>query len=271
VKREETALLAEIASLARSLPRPVLLGLCDALESLPASAPPAERAAIVQTVAHPAMREALSRLLNTWRDRAPAVPPTTVAWSLRAASEADEYRRSYQSVELVWTGPSATATTLRRTDQALLDLIQAARRSLLLVAFTAHKIPEITTALAHSADRGVAITFIAESPETSPGRSSLAAIQALDTALAGRLAVYTWPLHQRPRDPSGRHGSLHVKCAVADDTALLISSANLTDYALNLNLNMELGLLIRRGDLPTQVAHHFRQLIHNGILTPVRY
>ena len=49
-----------------------------------------------------------------------------------------------------------------------------------------------------------------------------------------------------------RHGSLHVKCAVADDAAALISSANLTEYAMN--LNMELGLMVKGGDLPSSLA-----------------
>jgi phosphatidylserine/phosphatidylglycerophosphate/cardiolipin synthase-like enzyme len=47
--------------------------------------------------------------------------------------------------------------------------------------------------------------------------------------------VYVWPLDKRPKDGAGRHGSLHAKCAVADEAAAFISSANLTKYALNLN------------------------------------
>jgi len=41
------------------------------------------------------------------------------------------------------------------------------------------------------------------------------------------------------------HGSLHVKCAVADASVALISSANLTDYTMS--LNMELGVLVKGG------------------------
>ncbi len=60
---------------------------------------------------------------------------------------------------------------------------------------------------------------------------------------------------------------MHAKCAVADVSALLVSSANLTQYALN--LNMELGLLVRGGDLPGRVVGHLRQLIEENILVPV--
>ena len=51
---------------------------------------------------------------------------------------------------------------------------------------------------------------------------------------------------------------------MADRRALLVSSANLTAYALT--LNMELGLLVRGGDLPGRVAGHFDRLIEAGVL-----
>ena len=61
-------------------------------------------------------------------------------------------------------------------------------------------------------------------------------------------AVYVWPMDKRPIDGNGHHGSLHAKCAVADDAVLFVSSANLTAYALT--LNMELGLLVQGGFAP---------------------
>ena len=75
--------------------------------------------------------------------------------------------------------------------------------------------------------------------------------------------IFIWPLEMRPRTEDGKHGSLHAKVAVADGGTLLISSANLTEYAMS--LNMELGLLVRGGALPGQVAAHLTQLIEKGI------
>jgi phosphatidylserine/phosphatidylglycerophosphate/cardiolipin synthase-like enzyme len=63
---------------------------------------------------------------------------------------------------------------------------------------------------------------------------------------------------------NGRLGLLHVKCAVADETIMFLSSANLTGHALN--NNMELGVLLRHGRLPSQVVQHFRRLMIMGIL-----
>jgi hypothetical protein len=66
--------------------------------------------------------------------------------------------------------------------------------------------------------------------------------------------------------PKTSHSLLGVaRGAVADETAVLSSSANLTEFALA--LNMELGLLVRGGDLLSQVVDHLRRLIESGILT----
>jgi phosphatidylserine/phosphatidylglycerophosphate/cardiolipin synthase-like enzyme len=76
------------------------------------------------------------------------------------------------------------------------------------------------------------------------------------------------PPWQRPQNEQGHFGSLHVKCAVADDRTLFISSANLTEYALT--LNMELGVLIQDGPLPADVNRHFEGLMEEGVLVEVR-
>lgn len=106
-----------------------------------------------------------------------------------------------------------------------------------------------------------------ESPLESEGKLAYDGLVALGPGVAERAHVYRWPLQQRPVDEGGRRGSLHVKCAVADERSLLISSANLTAHALT--LNMEMGLLITGGLLPHQVAQHFESLIRAGTLLGV--
>jgi cardiolipin synthase len=69
---------------------------------------------------------------------------------------------------------------------------------------------------------------------------------------------------KRPKDSLGRYGSLHAKCAVVDSNLLFLSSANLTEFAFN--LNMELGVLIKGGDPPRAVEMHFHALIATGCL-----
>ena len=67
-----------------------------------------------------------------------------------------------------------------------------------------------------------------------------------------------------PGIPAASSGILHVKCVVADGRWLFLSSANLTDYAFT--INMELGLLITGGDLPNRIERHFDRLIDLGTL-----
>ena len=134
-----------------------------------------------------------------------------------------------------------------------------------MVTFAAYKIPVLNEAMLAAARRGVEVSLIFESPDA--GKTGFAAIGAAGEELQALSTVYVWPSDKRPTDAAGRHGSLHAKCAVADEAAVLVSSANLTEYALN--LNMELGLLVRGGDLPGRVVGHLRQLVREGVLVPV--
>jgi len=62
-------------------------------------------------------------------------------------------------------------------------------------------------------------------------------------------------------------GIPHVKCAVADGEWLFLSSANLTQQAFT--INMELGMLVRGGTMPRRVEQQFEQLIEQGQLIRV--
>lgn len=81
------------------------------------------------------------------------------------------------------------------------------------------------------------------------------------------IEVYAWPATQRPRDAQGRHGTLHAKFAVADRRQLLVSSANLTEFAFNLNI--ELGVLLTGGTGPAEVAGQVDQMIRLGVFQRV--
>ena len=60
---------------------------------------------------------------------------------------------------------------------------------------------------------------------------------------------------------------VHAKCAVADDCIAFITSANLTTAAME--KNVELGVLIRGGDLPVRLEQHLRSLVVSEILKKV--
>lgn len=118
-----------------------------------------------------------------------------------------------------------------------------------------------------AARRGVEIYLIFESSDA--GKTAFAANEAMGEELEALSSVYLWPLDKRPKDAAGRHGSLHAKRAAADGADLLVSSANLTEFALN--INMELGVHVRGGDLPNRVVEHLRQLMQDQVLVPLRH
>jgi phosphatidylserine/phosphatidylglycerophosphate/cardiolipin synthase-like enzyme len=263
---EEARLLESIGAAAQELPRSVIEELCDELAGMSEDFSPGQRASLPAIVAAPGARVRVSGLIEAW-NLAPNVSPANLAWALRAASDVDERRRREQTIELVWTGPSLEGTVLRRTDQVLLDLIRTARSTLHIVTFAAYRIPVLNEAMLEAARRGVEISLIFETPGSSDGKMAFAGLDALGDDLKALSKVYVWPLDRRPKDRAGRYGSLHAKFAVADEAALLVSSANLTEYAFN--FNMELGLLVRGGDLPADVKTHLRRLVEERVLLPI--
>ena len=60
---------------------------------------------------------------------APEVSPQSVALALLAAANVEETHRCNEAIDLVWTGPDSHVIPLRRTDQALLQLINEATTS----------------------------------------------------------------------------------------------------------------------------------------------
>ena len=68
-------------------------------------------------------------------------------------------------------------------------------------------------------------------------------------------------------DPNGPGGVLHAKAVVADDEAVFVTSANLTEAALDRNI--EVGLLIRDRALAATVSSHFQGLIDRELLRPL--
>lgn len=258
-------LLDAVQQVARSVPASALDALCAALEGSPAER--VDRNGLIQSVTLPNHRMVVMSLLDRWQRDFADVTPELLALAIRSAAYGFQAPDQGLSEALVWTGPSAPGLRLRRIDQALLEVIDASQKELLLVTFAAYKVPLIVHALESALQRGVQIRFVAETIEDSHGKVSFDATKIFGTHLASGIQMYIWPFAKRLVGAMGKHGSLHAKCAVADRSMLLMSSANLTDYALS--LNMEMGLLINGGGLPSRVVDVFAHLIQNQTLVPL--
>ena len=256
-------LIEATVTLAIQLSDDQMASLLRALQAYGAPVSDEARQRILGAVPLQPIAAAVAQFLDVWQDDAPRLSADIVAALLHSAALTAGRVRDQQQVRLIWTGPETRSIPMRRTEDALLEVIQTARKELLVVSFAVYKAQAIMQALTDALDRGVRVRICVEAPEDEGGRMSFDTIAAL--GLVGQRAnVYIWPRDQRPGGPYGKPGSLHAKIAVADADRLFISSANLTDYAMH--LNMEMGVLIHGGPLPGRVREHFLELIRAGVL-----
>lgn len=222
------------------------------------------RTTVIHALGQPHFRDSVSSLLNQWDNTDPDSPGEVIGAALMSAIFTMEHVRKTERIELLWTGPDTNDIPLRRTDQALIQLIRSAKRTVTIVSFAVYKFGIILTEISDAIKRGVDVRLILESQSESEEKISFDMLGSVIKVLPKGVKVYVWPLGKRPRDQQGRHGSLHAKCAVADSEGLFISSANLTEYAFS--LNMEMGILVTGGNLPDRVQRHFVSMIEAGII-----
>jgi len=60
---------------------------------------------------------------------------------------------------------------------------------------------------------------------------------------------------------------MHAKALLVDGSVAFVTSANLTEYGIDRNL--ELGLVVRSGDIPRTLREHVERLIDEGELKRV--
>lgn len=123
-------------------------------------------------------------------------------------------------------------------------MIREAEQEILLASYATYPPVSLKTALAAAVTRGVAVTLLLERAEDNPAWKG--APEPFPHLAATRLC---WPLARRPAG-----ASLHAKVLVVDRKVALVGSANFTGHALESNL--ECGLVVRGGPVPTMLAEH---------------
>jgi phosphatidylserine/phosphatidylglycerophosphate/cardiolipin synthase-like enzyme len=259
--RGEQLIVESACALACSLPNSTVESVADAILTCSDESLVAE---ITGRIAHHQHRHLSLSFVDRWRREAKDVDARTVAVSLLTASRSERAHLDSQSVELVWTGPETEQIPFRRTEQAILQVLDAAKETITLVSFAVYRIPNVSAALVRAARRGVRLDVILETPDKIEGEGEYSTIRALGSEVEACSSVYFWPKENRLSSESGKAGSMHVKCAVADVEWLFLSSANLTKQAFT--INMELGMLVRGGTMPSRVEQHFARLIGSGQL-----
>jgi phosphatidylserine/phosphatidylglycerophosphate/cardiolipin synthase-like enzyme len=199
----------------------------------------------------------VDRLINVWRTS--AISSAELASMLLTASHVHSIHASEQSIELVWTGPTTHVVSARRTEQVLTQVIGAAISSLFITSFVAYDISSIVKALNAAISRGVVVSMLLESSQDQGGSINFDVIGKM-RVLVPSARLYAW----REKTELFTDGRVHAKVAVADEEQCFITSANLTGYAMD--KNMEAGVLITGGDIPKQLSAHLRALIDTKVV-----
>lgn len=215
-----------------------------------------------------AHRASIEAVLQAWRDHASTVPGSELAVALTAMCAYDEHLRRELRVEAVWTGPREWSSGLRRTEQVILEMIATARQSVWLIAFAAYRVSAVAHALRDAGARGVAIRLVVEDREASQGKVQFDPLPALVETGLPSIEVYVWPLQQRSVDAQGRYGTLHAKGLIVDEKMSFITSANLTEHALNLNI--ELGVALHVPSAARQIVLQLQGMVDRGVLVRQR-
>lgn len=250
----------DAAKLASELPGEVLDAAAEAI--IGAADLDEARRAVAERVAHAPYRRAIDAFLVKC-EKGSGLPPSAIAVALLTAAASERTHRTSQEVEVVWTGPDSGAVPFRRTEQVILQILDSATVRITLVSYAVYAIPRIREALVRAAARGVQINVILETPDRVSSENEYSTLRALGSEVANCSRVYYWPLESRQKEGS-KAGILHVKCVIADSKWLFVTSANLTEYAFS--INMELGVLLTGGRLPSETSKLFDDLIASRLL-----
>jgi phosphatidylserine/phosphatidylglycerophosphate/cardiolipin synthase-like enzyme len=173
-------------------------------------------------------------------------------------------KRSRPTVELVWTGPATSVVPVRRTEQVMTDLIDSANRKLTIMSFGIFQVPRLVESLEHALERQVDIRIILGDREAQTDWVIDQQRYQLGAIVASKASLCWWPHKRRLRDDVGCAGLMHAKAAVADSRTAFLTSANLTEAALERNI--ELGVLIHGGALPGAIDRLVDALLESGEL-----
>lgn len=176
--------------------------------------------------------------------------------------------------DLVWSGPEVPGLHARDTRRVYEELLGSAERSVWVCTYAFFDGPKAFDVLARRMDQIPALDAVLLL-NIQRRRGDATSDSELIRRFADRFWSSDWPGTRRPRvyydpralDQEGPTGVLHAKAVVADLATVFITSANLTEAALDRNI--EIGLLSRDRALALSVAGHFQGLIENRLLHPL--
>jgi phosphatidylserine/phosphatidylglycerophosphate/cardiolipin synthase-like enzyme len=195
--------------------------------------------------------------------------PAAAAW-IRTT---DEVASRTPRPDLVWSGPEVPGLHARDTRRVFEELLAAAESSVWASTY-AFDGPRAFHVLAQRMDArpGIRVTLLLNIQRK---RGDTSAADQVVRRFADHFWTTDWPGSSRPAvyydpralEPDGPAGVLHAKAVVIDDEVAFVTSANLTEAALDRNI--ELGILLCDPTLAASITLHLRTLIERGLLQPL--
>jgi phosphatidylserine/phosphatidylglycerophosphate/cardiolipin synthase-like enzyme len=196
--------------------------------------------------------------------------PAAAAWLRTLDRAATRIRKP----DLVWSGPEVPGLHARDTRRVYEELLGSAELSIWASTYAFFDGPKAFEVLARrmEATPALRVTLLLNIQRKW---GDTTASEQLVRRFADRFWKTDWPGSARPNvfydpralDLDGPGGVLHAKAVVADDEAVFITSANLTEAALDRNI--ELGVLIRDRAFALTVGGYFQNLIDRDLLKPL--
>jgi phosphatidylserine/phosphatidylglycerophosphate/cardiolipin synthase-like enzyme len=192
------------------------------------------------------------------------------AWLRSAAQIAARTPRP----DLVWSGPEVPGLHARDTRRVYEELPGSAERTVWASTYAFFDGPKAFSVLARRMDArpSLRVTLLLN---VQRKRGDTTATDQVVRRFADHFWREDWPGASRPSvfydpralDLEGPGGVLHAKAVVVDDEVVFVTSANLTEAALDRNI--EIGLLARDRPLALAVVSHFQTLIGHELLRPL--
>jgi len=186
----------------------------------------------------------------------------------------EEVRSRCPRPDLVWSGPEVPGLHARDTRRVYEELLGSAERSVWASTYAFFDGPRAFDVLARRMDARpeLRVTLLLNIRRK---RGDTGVAEQLVRRFADHFWGTDWPGSSRPSvyyDPralemEGPAGVLHAKAVVVDDEAVFVTSANLTEAALDRNI--EVGLLVRDPALALSVSGYFQGLIDARLLLPL--
>ena len=192
----------------------------------------------------------------------PSSPRSSSAGSPRHSASAHTALElsAEQRIEVAWTSPGTDAVPLRRVDQVLYELIEAAKSEILLVTYAAYKAARALDALQAATERGVRVGLVIELAQESGGKISFDGSHTIH-ARVPQANIFYWPPERRTRSEAGAHRAMHVKCLIADRRLALVIQRKPDRLRTRSKHGTRVG-----GVIPGRLAAHFDQLVLRGEL-----